>query len=76
MDSQKKERLKRFSYDFNNANTNDDLGREPAFVRAGLDLHNDLDDINKPSRYSVKNGKTDENITINKNNSFLHDNVD
>lgn len=74
----RRERLKRFNHNFKtrsmNSSSVDDLERQPAYLRAGIDLTS-TDTRNSQSRYSIgKNG--DEDLLLRKNNSFLHDNVD
>ncbi|MEN8890338.1 MAG: cell division protein FtsZ [Wenyingzhuangia sp.] len=74
----RKNTFKKYNYKFKNSTFTEDvideMEREPAYKRLGLELHNKQEMDNK-SRTSVD---VDENngITIRKNNSFLHDNVD
>ncbi|MFQ3341581.1 MAG: cell division protein FtsZ [Flavobacteriaceae bacterium] len=51
----------------------DDMTKEPAYKRKGLDLDSDLPDT--PSRTSLSNDFNDD-LQLRSNNSFLHDNVD
>ncbi|MCK5781692.1 MAG: cell division protein FtsZ [Flavobacteriales bacterium] len=71
---QRQERLRQFNYRFKatNASAIDDLEKQPAYVRAGLDVTK-ADTMNN-SRYSM--GNSDDDYVIRSNNSFLHDNVD
>ncbi len=72
----RKMNMKEFNYKFRNGSAAniDELEKEPAWKRQGLDLQSREEDT-KISRTSVS---TDSNgdIQIRKNNSFLHDNVD
>lgn len=73
----RKSTFKQYSHRFKNAAFNEDLiediEKEPAYKRLGLDLHS-KQDVDKMSRTSVE--VKDNEVTIRKNNSFLHDNVD
>lgn len=73
----RKNTMKKYNHRFKNAAFNEDLiediEKEPAYKRQGLDLHA-KQDADKISRTSV-NGEGND-LTIRKNNSFLHDNVD
>ena len=51
----------------------DDLEKQPAYKRQGLDLDIDLPD--QPSRTTLDTD-TNDDIQMRSNNSFLHDNVD
>ncbi len=51
----------------------DELEKQPAFKRKGLDLEEDTSET--PSRTSLETDSNDE-IQLRSNNSFLHDNVD
>ena len=54
----------------------DEIEKQPAYKRAGLDLNNEGSATNdKISRTSLGTDSNDE-ITLRTNNSFLHDNVD
>jgi cell division protein FtsZ len=74
---ERRERLKRFNYNFKTRSMNssniDDYEKQPAYVRAGIDLSSDKH--NSASRYSLGNNN-DDDLVIRRNNSFLHDNVD
>jgi len=74
----RKSTFKKYSHRFKNAAFNeeniDDIEKQPAYKRLGLELHS-KEDVSNISRTSV--GTSDDNeVTIRKNNSFLHDNVD
>ena len=51
----------------------DDIEKEPAYKRKGLDVNSDIQD--SPSRVSIDKDNNDD-LQIRSNNSFLHDNVD
>ena len=51
----------------------DDLEKQPAYKRQGLDLDTDLPD--QRSRTTLDTD-TNDDIQMRSNNSFLHDNVD
>lgn len=69
---ERKMKMKRFNHKFNTTSAQlNDLEREPAYKRMGVDLSTSPTD--QVSRYSVgNNGDT----PLRSNNSFLHDNVD
>jgi cell division protein FtsZ len=72
---ERRKKLKEFNYKFhNNASRVDELEKEPAYKRYGIDLTNTQ--INNPnSRLSIGvDSNNDEQIRF--NNSYLHDNVD
>ena len=67
--------LKEYNYSFeNNSSKIDELEKQPAYKRNGLDLECQEHDQNIPKTVL----ETDENddIKLKSNNSFLHDNVD
>ena len=67
--------LKEYNYSFkNNSSKIDELEKEPAYKRHGLDLEHQENNLNSPKTVV----ETDENddIKLKSNNSFLHDNVD
>ncbi len=74
----RKNTFKKYSHRFKNTAFNedliDDIEKEPAYKRLGLELH-DKKEANNRSRTSVEVNEDNE-LTIRKNNSFLHDNVD
>ena len=68
-------KMKDFNYKFNNAKI-DDIEKEPAYKRQGIDLADTQHSSdNNSSRTSVDLDENDE-IQLRSNNSFLHDNVD
>ena len=71
---ERKNKLKSFNHKFNNPNRIDDLEREPAFRRQGLDVTS-MPNQNNQSRMSLGMDSNDD-IQLRSNNSFLHDNVD
>ncbi|NIJ44151.1 cell division protein FtsZ [Wenyingzhuangia heitensis] len=74
----RKSTFKKYSHRFKNAAFNedliDDIEKEPAYKRLGVELHS-KQDVDKISRTSI-DVSNDNEVTIRKNNSFLHDNVD
>ena len=72
---ERRRKMKDFNYKFNNAKI-DDIEREPAYKRQGIDLdeaqHSSDSNV---SRTSVSLDDNDD-IQLRSNNSFLHDNVD
>lgn len=71
---ERKTKLKNFNHKFNNPNRIDDLEKEPAFRRLGLDVTS-MPNQNPPSRMSLGMDSNDD-MQLRSNNSFLHDNVD
>lgn len=71
---ERKNKLKSFNHKFNNQNRIDDLEKEPAFRRQGLDVTS-MPNQNNQSRMSLGLDSNDD-IQLRSNNSFLHDNVD
>lgn len=72
---ERRRKLKDFNYKFhNNPSRFDELEKEPAYKRSGIDISNNQM-INNTSRTSL--GTDSNNDTqLRSNNSFLHDNVD
>ena len=72
---ERRKKLKEFNYKFhNNISKIDELEREPAYKRQGIDLSkSQLSSAN--SRISVGTDSNDD-LQLRSNNSFLHDNVD
>ena len=72
---ERKRKLKEFNYKFrNNAAKIDDIEKQPAYKRMGIELddnHNSEADL---SRTTVN--LDDDDVQLRSNNSFLHDNVD
>ncbi|GLB51170.1 cell division protein FtsZ [Neptunitalea chrysea] len=72
---ERRKKLKDFNYKFNNnVKKIDDIEKEPAYKRMGIDL-NPQPTINNSSRLSLNKDSNDE-LQLRRNNSFLHDNVD
>jgi cell division protein FtsZ len=72
---ERRKKLKEFNYKFhNNPSRIEELEKEPAYKRLGLDLSNNADN-NANSRMSLGTDSNDD-LQIRTNNSFLHDNVD
>ena len=71
---ERKRKMKDFNYKFrNSASKIDDIEKQPAYKRAGIELEDANDEVNL-SRTSVN--IDDDDIDLRSNNSFLHDNVD
>ncbi len=72
---ERKRKMKDFNYKFRNSVSKiDDIEKQPAYKRAGIELdETDSKDTNI-SRTSVNTD--DDDIDLRSNNSFLHDNVD
>ena len=72
---ERRKKLKEFNYKFHNSISKvDELEKEPAYKRLGIDLSN-AQTNNSNSRLSVGMDSNDE-AQIRFNNSYLHDNVD
>ncbi len=72
---ERRRKLKDFNYKFqNNINSIDEIEKEPAYKRQGIDLTESSND-SKVSRTTLGEDSNDE-IQLRSNNSFLHDNVD
>jgi len=70
----RREHLKVFNYKFKHQLKRiDEIEKEPAYKRQGLDLDGDMPDL--PSRTSLSNDENND-LQLRSNNSFLHDNVD
>lgn len=73
---ERRRKLKEFNYKFhNNPSRVDEMEKEPAYKRLGIDLTNDSKVNNSSSRMSLGTDSNDD-LQIRSNNSFLHDNVD
>jgi len=71
---ERKRKMKEFNYKFKNSPSRiDEIEKQPAYKRMGIDLNETKNEPNI-SRTSVNTD--DEDISLRKNNSFLHDNVD
>jgi len=74
--AERRAKMKEFNYKFrNNAAQLDDIEKQPAYKRAGIDLDNSKPGEEKLSRTSLGSGDDNE-LNFRSNNSFLHDNVD
>jgi cell division protein FtsZ len=72
---ERRKKLKEFNYKFhNNPSRVDELEKEPAYKRLGIDLTSSQS-LNNNSRMSLGTDSNDD-IQLRSNNSFLHDNVD
>ena len=72
---ERRRKLKDFNYKFNNVGTRvDELSKEPAYKRSGIDLHS-RNQHNSASRTSIGTD-SNQDTQLRSNNSFLHDNVD
>ena len=72
---ERRRKLKDFNYKFNNASSRvDELEKEPAYKRSGIDLHSNSQ-YNSASRTSI-GMDSNQDPQLRSNNSFLHDNVD
>ena len=73
---ERRSKMKAFNYKFRtNINKIDDIEKQPAYKRAGIQLEQKPQQEEKLSRTSLGKGEDDE-INFRRNNSFLHDNVD
>jgi cell division protein FtsZ len=73
--SERKQKMKDFNYKFTNNTSNiDEIEKEPAYKRMGLDVTS-TPNSNNQSRTSIGTDSNDD-VQIRSNNSFLHDNVD
>ena len=72
---ERRKKLKNFNYKFqNNRNSIDEIERQPAYKRQGVDL-NEIPHEQKVSRTTLSED-SNEDLQLRSNNSFLHDNVD
>ncbi|GGD89281.1 cell division protein FtsZ [Planktosalinus lacus] len=73
---ERKQKMKAFNYKFNNNSSRvDELEKQPAYKRLGIELDEHSSDKEKISRTTLSTDENDE-IQLRSNNSFLHDNVD
>jgi cell division protein FtsZ len=72
--AERKAKMKQFNHKFRSTNSIDEIEKQPAYKRAGVELSNSRTEENFLSRTSVKGDK--DNLNFKSNNSFLHDNVD
>jgi len=74
--AQRRAKMKEFNYKFRNSSNIDDIEKEPAYKRAGIDVDKKpTEDGSGLSRTTLGTDSNDD-IQLRKNNSFLHDNVD
>jgi cell division protein FtsZ len=73
----RREKMKNFNYKFakNVHNNVEEIEKQPAYKRMGVDLSESKDNDNIQSRTTLSIDDNDE-IQLRSNNSFLHDNVD
>ncbi|GAB5399147.1 MAG: cell division protein FtsZ [Aureisphaera sp.] len=72
---ERKRKMKEFNYKFrNSASKIEDIEKQPAYKRAGIELEEIDSSESNISRTSVNTD--DDDIDLRSNNSFLHDNVD
>ena len=66
---------KEFNYKFRHNNNVDEIEKEPAYKRMGIDLAESSANNDTMSRTTIGSDSNDD-IQLRSNNSFLHDNVD
>lgn len=72
---ERKKKMKEFNYKFrNSASKIEDIEKQPAYKRMGIELEETDSSESKISRTSVNTD--DDDLDLRSNNSFLHDNVD
>lgn len=72
---ERRRKMKEFNHKFHNsASRIDEIEKEPAYKRMGIDLSDSRTD-NSKSRFSLGTDSNDD-LQLRSNNSFLHDNVD
>jgi cell division protein FtsZ len=72
--AERRAKMKQFNYRFSNAQNIDEIEKQPAYKRAGVELEDPKDKHGKLSRTTLHENENE--ITLRSNNSFLHDNVD
>ena len=74
---ERKAKMKEFNYKFRTGGAAqiDEIEKQPAYKRAGIELDNSKRAEGKLSRTSIDQDENEE-LQFRKNNSFLHDNVD
>jgi cell division protein FtsZ len=72
--AERRAKMKQFNYRFSNAQNIDEIEKQPAYKRAGIELEDPKEKHGKLSRTTLH--ENDNEITLRSNNSFLHDNVD
>ncbi|MFD0976445.1 cell division protein FtsZ [Salinimicrobium gaetbulicola] len=74
--AERRAKMKEFNYKFrNNVSRLEDIEKQPAYKRAGIDLDTSKPGEERISRTTLGTGDDNE-IRFRSNNSFLHDNVD
>ncbi|MEP2936832.1 MAG: cell division protein FtsZ [Gilvibacter sp.] len=72
---ERKRKLKEFNYKFrNSASKIEDIEKQPAYKRMGIELEDEASKEGDISRTTVN--LDDDDVQLRQNNSFLHDNVD
>ena len=73
---ERRRKLKDFNYKFqHNRSSIDEIEKEPAYKRQGVDISRTQENDGKVSRTTLSEDSNDE-MRLRSNNSFLHDNVD
>ena len=70
---ERKIKLKEFNYKFVKSRKVEDMEKEPAYKRAGIELNDDVESSLSSSSLELDD---EGNLNLNSKNSFLHDNVD
>jgi cell division protein FtsZ len=70
---ERKIKLKEFNYKFVKSRKVEDMEKEPAYKRAGIELNDDAESSLSSSSLELDD---EGNLNLNSKNSFLHDNVD
>ncbi|HKJ48306.1 MAG TPA: cell division protein FtsZ [Christiangramia sp.] len=74
--AERKAKMKEFNYKFRTGSAQiDEIEKQPAYKRAGIELDNSKPGEGKLSRTSIDQDENND-LHFRKNNSFLHDNVD
>jgi cell division protein FtsZ len=72
---ERKRKMKEFNYKFrNSASKIDEIERQPAYKRMGIELEDGQSNDDQLSRTTIN--LEDDEVDLRTNNSFLHDNVD
>ncbi len=72
--AERRAKMKQFNYKFSQNQNIDEIEKQPAYKRAGIELKDPKENNNKLSRKTLHD--SDDEISLRSNNSFLHDNVD
>jgi len=72
--AERRAKMKQFNYRFSSGQNIDEIEKQPAYKRAGVELDDHRDKHQKLSRTSLHEDGDD--ISFRNNNSYLHDNVD